>query len=173
MNSTNSKEAEVQPEAYWTAVGNIIRERPFGPGGIETRIGTKHFTPGAKVYIIDWYAGMCERIVVVGLNRKSKKFIRLVIDVKVVENLRPKLCYTPAAIKKIKEHYSPNRILWLTEEFAKRMCSVIPFWQAELKKGAGAFKGISVSNPTQIFGLKESFLSRLWIEIKFMLNRKN
>lgn len=169
--SALSADAET-PEAYWTAVGNIVRERNYGPKGAEIRIGTKHFAPGAKVYIIDWYAGMCERIVVVGLHRKSKKFIRLAIDVKVVENLRPKLCYTPAAIKKIKDHYSPSRIPWLTEEFANRMCDVIPFWQAELKKGANAFKGLPDIDVIPEFHLRESFLSRLWIDIKFLLKKK-
>jgi hypothetical protein len=167
--STASLAAEATPEAYWTAVANIVRERPFGPGGAEIRIGTKHFAPGAKVYIIDWYAGMCERIIVVGLHRKSKKFIRLVIDVKVVENLRPKLCYNPAAIRKIKDHYSPSRIPWLTEEFVKRMCEVIPYWQEELKKGAGAFKDVQAPYIDPESHQKESFLSRLWIDIKFLL----
>ncbi|GAA4506327.1 hypothetical protein GCM10023172_35460 [Hymenobacter ginsengisoli] len=74
--------------SYRAAVANSIPERPYGPGGTETRYGTKHFAPGAKVYIIDWYAGTCERIIVVCQQRKSKQFITLVIDVKLAENLR-------------------------------------------------------------------------------------
>ncbi|WP_460503185.1 hypothetical protein [Hymenobacter agri] len=172
MDTADSKAAEAAPEAYWTAVGNIVRERPFGPGGAEIRNGTKHFAPGAKVYIIDWYAGMCERIVVVGMHRKSKKFIRLVIDVKLVKNLRPKLCYTPAVIQKIKEHYPSNTITWLTEELVKRMCDVIPYWQTELKKGAGAFKHNSDAIDTSDFQEEKPFFSRLWIDIKFILNQR-
>ena len=173
MTSVVAKDSAAAPESYWTAVSNIIRERPYGPGGAETRLGTKHFAPGAKVYIIDWYAGMCERIIVVGMHRKSKRFIRLAIDVKVVENLRPRLCYNPTAIRKIKEHYSADRIQWLTEELVNRMCDVIPYWQAELKQGAGAFKVIPEESdiaPASLF--RESFLSRLWIDIKFLLSRK-
>lgn len=140
MNTSTIPIAIETPESYWTAVGNIIREQPYGPGGTEIRYGTKHFAPGAKVYIIDWFAGTCSRIVVIGLHRKSKKIVRLIIDVKLVENLRPKLCYNPAAIKKIKEHYSPTRIKWLTEEFAEAICKTIPYWQAELRKDTGAFR---------------------------------
>lgn len=173
METTDSNVAEAAPEAYWTAVANVIRERPYGPGGAEMRFGTKHFAPGAKVYIIDWYAGMCERIVVVGMHRKSKKFIRLVIDAKVVENLRPKLCYTPAAIQKIKDHYSPSRIPWLTEEFAKRMCLVIPCWQEELRKGAGAFKNIPNNDAIQAAQYGQSFLSRIWLDIKFLFRKES
>jgi len=164
------------PECYWTAVGNIIRERPYGPGGTEIRLGTKHFAPGAKVYVIDWFAGTCARVTVIGLHRKSKKYIRLVIDVKLVENLRPKLCYAPAVIKKIHEHYSPTRIKWLTKEFAETLCKTIPYWQAELRKGADAFKEIPTSYRensapyiTPEFQHRDSFLARLWINLRFLL----
>ncbi|HEX8328365.1 MAG TPA: hypothetical protein VF629_12545 [Hymenobacter sp.] len=139
MEPSATSDAKVPPEAYWTAVGNIIRERPYGPGGAEIRFGTKHFAPGAKVYIIDWYAGMCRRVIVVGLHRKSKRLITLAIDVRLVENLRPKVCYDPAAIAKMKEHYSPKPhynagpIDSLTKEFAERICGVIPYWQLNYK----------------------------------------
>lgn len=128
------------PESYWIAVGNIVRERPYGPGGAETRLGTKHFAPGAKVYIINWYAGMCRRIIVVGLHRKSKRFITLALDVRLVENLRPKVCYDPAVIAKVKEHFSPKPHFYpgtidsLTQEFAERVCATIPQWQQHYKK---------------------------------------
>ena len=156
-------------EAYWTAVGNIVQERPYGPGGAETRLGTKHFAPGAKVYIIDWYAGGCERIVVTGLHRKSKKFIRLVIDVKLVQNLRPKLCYTPAVIKKIKEHYSPERLQYLTQEFAGTICKTLPHWQAELRKESSSLPSVPVPYQDRSYPDKNSFLARLWLEILFLL----
>ncbi|UOG72806.1 hypothetical protein MTX78_11780 [Hymenobacter tibetensis] len=139
MDTNESKASETSPESYWTAVGNIIRERPYGPGGAETRSGTKHFTPGAKVYIIDWYAGMCQRIIVVGQHRKSKRFITLSIDVRLVENLRPKVCYDPMAIAKFKEHYSPKphynagSINSLTKEFAETVCQAVPHWQFNYK----------------------------------------
>ncbi|MCA8830407.1 hypothetical protein [Hymenobacter pini] len=131
--------SDKQPESYWTAVGNIIRERPYGPDGAETRYGTKHFAPGAKVYIIDWYPGMCESIVVVGQHRKSKRLITLSLDVRLVENLRAKVCYNPTVIAKFKEHYSPKAhynagpINALTKELAETMCRAIPQWQRNYK----------------------------------------
>jgi hypothetical protein len=127
------------PKSYWTAVGNIVRERPYGPGGAEIRFGTKHFAPGAKVYIINWYAGMCRRIIVVGMHRKSKRLITLALDVWLVENLRPKVCYAPAVIAKLKEHFSPTPHFYpgtidsLTQEFAERVCATIPQWQQHYK----------------------------------------
>ena len=151
-----------EPESYWTAVANIVRERPYGPSGAETRYGTKHFAPGAKVYIIDWYAGMCERIIVVGQHRKSKRMIRLVINVKLVENLRVKVCYAPAVIAKIKEYYSPARLEYLSQAFAGTMCNIIPIWQTQDWKEAESPR--VVLEPTS-----HSFLTRLWLSISFLL----
>jgi hypothetical protein len=108
MAAAESSTNETAPESCWTAVANIIRERHYGPGGEEIRFGTKHFAPGAKVYIIDWYGGMCQRIIVVGLHRKSRLYITLTIDVRLVENLRSKVCYDPTVIAKFKEHYPPK-----------------------------------------------------------------
>jgi hypothetical protein len=162
--------AEVAPESCWTAVANIIRERPYGPGGAEIRYGTKHFAPGAKVYIIDWYAGMCKRIVVVGLQRKSKRYITLTIDVRLVENLRPKVCYDPTVIAKFKEHYSTPQgrshyADWLTKEFAETVCESIPCWQLNYKAAAETRE---LSPEEIVFRRPHTFLSRLQVFLNFI-----
>ncbi|MGI4969674.1 MAG: hypothetical protein ACRYGH_12030 [Janthinobacterium lividum] len=163
MDSAASVGSPAVPKSYWTATGNIVRERPYGPGGVETRYGTKHFTPGAKVYIIDWYAGMCERLIVVGVHRKSKRLIKLVLDVKAVENLRPRVCYVPAVIAKIEQHYSPMRLGYLTQEFAERICHVVPMWQAQNKERPQAYLRESTVKAAS------SFLTRLWLDLQFLL----
>ncbi|GAB3638000.1 hypothetical protein GCM10027422_35900 [Hymenobacter arcticus] len=169
MDATDSDIQATAPESYWTAVGNILRERPYGPGGAETRRGTRHFAPGAKVYIIDWYAGMCERIVVVGLHRSSKRMITLVIDVKLVENLRAKVCYVPAVIAKIREHYAqdytPARIKYLTPEFAETICQTLPHWQAQPWRHASALAP-AAEIPLRASG---SVLHRLRLALSFLL----
>ncbi|TGE04880.1 hypothetical protein [Hymenobacter fodinae] len=156
-------------ESYWTAVGNIIRERPYGPGGAEIRYGTKHFAPGTKVYIIDWYPGMCQSIVVVGLHRKSKRLITISIDVRLVENLRPKVCYNPTAIAKFKEHYRPippcnnSRIDSLTKELAETMCQAIPHWQQNYKTKFVESSPMANEESDKTQG----FLARLWSFFRF------
>ena len=117
----------------WAVAANIVTVRRFGPGGNEIKLGTKHFRPGTKVYIIDWYAGMCERITVVGRGRKSHRLIKIVLTVAAVENLRVKMVYEPAVLSKIKEHY-PGNMDRLTKTSAETMCKIIPYWQAELNK---------------------------------------
>ena len=159
-----------EPESYWTAVANMVPERPYGPGGAETRRGTKHFAPGAKLYIIDWYAGTCERIIVVGQHRSSKRFVTLVIDVKLVENLRTKVCYQPAIINKIKEHYAhayaPKGIEHLTQEFAEQICKTVPYWQAQAWRQAQ----LSPVDPAATLQpASNSLLARLKLHLSFLL----
>jgi hypothetical protein len=118
-------------ETYWTAVANVMPDRPYGPGGIERRPASKHFAPGAKVYIIDYFPGTCNRVMVVGLHCKTKRMIKLVFAVDFLENFKPKVCYTPAVISLIQEHFASDDITRLTKEFADFLCATLPFWKEE------------------------------------------
>lgn len=129
----NKTKNELKEEPIWTVVANIVEERPYGPNGKEIKIGTKYFKPGAKVYIIDWHPGTCESIIVIGMVRKSKKFIRITIKITGVENLRIKMAYNPTVIEKIQEHHGAEQT-YLTEEFVNKMSQTIPLWQEEMKQ---------------------------------------
>ena len=120
---------EATQESYTTAIGNIVAERPYGPGGEEIRTGTKHFRPSAKVYIIDWFPGMCSDVVVIGHHRKSNRPIKAIIKAKYIENLRVKNCYSLAAVRLIKEHQASQPAPELTQEFAETLCQVLPHWR--------------------------------------------
>jgi len=62
----------LEPAPLWILVANIKQEISYGEGKRQTRIGTKQFSPGTKVYIIDWFAGMTDDITVIGLARNTK-----------------------------------------------------------------------------------------------------
>lgn len=126
---------ELPPESYWTAVANVVPQRPYGPGGQEIRPGTKHFAPGAKVYIIDWFAGTCTRVVAVGLHRQSKRMIRVVMAVDHLESFRAQVCYAPVVIAHINAHFAPpDDIRRLSQEFAEQLRDVLPIWKAEMQQ---------------------------------------
>ncbi|MBF9220417.1 hypothetical protein [Hymenobacter ruricola] len=171
MDTSAASSAVETPKPCWTAVANIIRERHYGPGGAEIRLGTKHFAPGAKVYVIDWYGGMCQRIIVVGLHRKSRRYITLTIDVRLVENLRPKVCYDPTAIAKFNEHYPSNSrsnynyTNYLTKEFAETVCQSIPLWQLNYKAAA---ETPELSADEIEFRRPRTLLSRLQVFLSFI-----
>lgn len=114
----------------WTLVANINQEIRYGQGKLQNRKGMKQFSPGTKVYIIDWYAGMCEAITVIGLSRDTKKLITLVIRAGWVENLRVKLCYNPKICSKIKAYFNKEEtgMQRYTEKFINDMFIGIPQW---------------------------------------------
>lgn len=114
----------------WTLVANIKQEISYGQGKLQTRYGTKQFSPGTKVYIIDWYAGMCQDITVIGLSRDTKKLITIVIWAEWIENLRVKLCYNPKVCSKIKTYFDKEEtgMQRYTEKFINDMFIGIPRW---------------------------------------------
>lgn len=118
----------------WTLVANIKQEISYGQGKLQTRNGTKQFSPGTKVYIIDWYAGMCQDITVIGLSRDTKKLITIVIRAEWIENFRVKLCYNPKVCSKIKAYFDKEEtgMQSYTEKFINDMFIGIPQWNEPL-----------------------------------------
>lgn len=84
-------------------VGNIVEHRPFGEGGTEIRVGTRHFSPGTKVYCFPplWGDGY-EDIKVIGYHKGSrgKQLVVMVIKSAWVERRRAELVYKPSIISR-------------------------------------------------------------------------
>ena len=88
----------------WCVAANVLMERGHGPGGAEKRRGTKHFAPGAKVFVYSFFWGTAgERVTVIGRHRKSHRFIRLTMPAKHLANWRAELVYSPYVAKQVRE----------------------------------------------------------------------
>jgi hypothetical protein len=99
---TDDAVASKSPESAWCVAANVVAERGHGPGGAERRRGTKHFAPGAKVYVYTFFWGMGgERVTVIGRHRKSRRFIRLTMPARHLANWRAELVYSPYVIRQI------------------------------------------------------------------------
>ena len=109
----------------WCVAANVLMERGHGPGGREKRRGTKHFAPGAKVFIYEFFGGC---VTVIGRHRKSRRFIRLTMPAKHLANWRAELVYSPYVIKQVGRppHYENARLR--AEEIAA----------SYIKQGAGS-----------------------------------
>ncbi len=107
-------EDKQEGQSQWCLIGNIVAERPFGPEGSETVLGTKHFSPGTKVYCFppQWGDGY-EQIAVIGHHRGSKKFVTLVVNSKSVENWRAKVVYNPEVLRRLQKSDKRN---WVSQE---------------------------------------------------------
>ena len=94
-----------EPTPVWCIGANVVLEREYGEHK-EIRRGTKHFKPGAKVFILDFYWGMgADELVVMGRHRKSGRFIELSMASKHLANLRAELVYSPTVIKAVMAHH--------------------------------------------------------------------
>jgi hypothetical protein len=109
---------ENKPEPVWCVVANIAEDIPFGEKHLIQK-GTKHFSPGTKIYcyppLWDTYKG----IQVIGRHRGSKQFVTMVVNLKWLENCRVKLVYNPHILKELGKHWDG------TEESKKRAENLI------------------------------------------------
>jgi uncharacterized protein (TIGR02996 family) len=96
----------------WCIAGNVVESRPYGPGGAETRHGTRLFKPNAKVYLADLshsYSVLTatpthwQIVRVVGRHRKSVDWIGCVLRADLVTNWRVELVYQPGALVRLKK----------------------------------------------------------------------
>ena len=107
----------------WCLVGNIVQDHEFGESK-ETLTGSKHFPPGAKVYMApaNWGDGY-EKIVVIGCPRRRKQYIEVIMRSDRIENLRLKKVFAPFLLKMMEA--SQYRWWDNTEEDKKNIQSLI------------------------------------------------
>lgn len=115
---------------HWGITANIIKELPFEEGGKETRIGTKQFRGGAKIYIVGSYPGTCDSLIAIGQNKHSRKFIRSVIRVNIVENMRIKMIYGKSAMELSAQEAPHGASMIRTKVEAEHLLKLIPEWCA-------------------------------------------
>ncbi len=89
----------------WCVAANVVHERPYGPGGIEKRRGTKQFAPGAKVHVFSYFWGVAgDMVTVVGRQRRTKRYITLSMRADHLANWRAELVYSPHVIRQILDY---------------------------------------------------------------------
>lgn len=108
--STTPPDAATPPESVsqepvWCVVANVVGERYAGQDGAQAWHGTKHFVPGAKVYLSGAFWGMGgERVTVIGLSR-GKRYITLSMPFDRLENWRAKLVYKPLILARLRDAF--------------------------------------------------------------------
>ena len=100
-NVLKDSDIESEQEWCWCLVGNIVDAHEYGEQH-EIKHGTKHFAPGAKVFINMVYGGFGhEKILVIGVPRHQRNYIEVVIPRIYVENFRIQKVFKPAVLKRI------------------------------------------------------------------------
>ncbi|MCB1051375.1 MAG: hypothetical protein H6510_17820 [Acidobacteria bacterium] len=94
-------EDQIMP--IWCVVGNMIQKRQAGD---KVWSGTKHFAPGTKLYCfpVIWGNGY-QSIKVIGLGRRPRRWIEVVIQWRWLQNPHAQLIYKPAVIERLWDHW--------------------------------------------------------------------
>jgi hypothetical protein len=112
-------------QAEWALVANIAETTPYGMDGLP-RTGSKHFSPGTKVYCFPalWGDGYSSAKVI-GRHRGSKEFVTLVIPTKYLVNPRAKVVYNPEVLRRYSQDtgYHP----WPSREDVEKYVSTIEY----------------------------------------------
>jgi len=125
-------ETATMVEPVWCPVANMVRERPYGPGGREIRRGSKHFAPGAKLYCFPalWGDGYVQ-IQVIGRHRATHRYVNMIVNEKWLTNWRVRLAYSPHVIRELLP-------LWDgTERSRERAQEIVDFMTSRVKERAG------------------------------------
>lgn len=101
---------------YYCLVGNVVKEQEFGDAK-ELKQGTKHFTPGTKVYCLpaQWGDGF-EQVITVGICRKSRRWITVVMRAKHITNWRGKPVYSPVVLKRLRTGFDGFNEQWKSRQ---------------------------------------------------------
>lgn len=91
----------------WCVVANMGADHPYGPGGAEIRRGTRHFAPGARLYVrhtMGWMGDLPD-LEVVGRHRATHRYVRMVVDGALLERWRADLVYSPEVIRLLQPYW--------------------------------------------------------------------
>lgn len=119
-------ECSEKEEWRWCLVGNIVETHEYGEEH-EIRKGTKHFPPGAKVYVNLVYGGMGhEFMLVIGKPRRQRGLIEVVIPSKYITNFRVQKVYSPALLKRMNN--SEHEWWGVSEEVHEELIEIAQIW---------------------------------------------
>jgi hypothetical protein len=128
--------ARAKPGAHaepsdWCLVGNIVDEHEFGES-MAIRRGSKHFTPGTKVYCLppQWGDGY-KQVIAVGIGRGSRRWITVVLPSRLITNWRAKVVYKPPALRRLRDGFKGFKRQWSSRK-------EVESWAESLRRSGGA-----------------------------------
>ncbi len=114
----------------WCVVANIAEQTSAGPGGGEVRSGTRHFSPGTKVWVLppQWGDGG-DSLMVLGKHRGVRGgHVRMVLPRRHLTNFRVRPIYTASLLADLNRPWreTPNNSgarTWTSREEAEHVMS--------------------------------------------------
>lgn len=121
-----SRPAAADESFVWCLVGNIV-DMYTDPVDGKVRRGTKHFSPGTKVYClpVGWGDGYV-RIRVIGKHRNTGRNVLMILETKYITSWRMQQVYHPHVLRMMKEKYG-----WTSKEQDKATIQEMLEWLPE------------------------------------------
>lgn len=88
----------------WCVVANVAAETYHGDGGQDVQQGLKHFSPGAKLWVIRPQWGDSDEVLVIGRHRgggRRRRLTRIVVPRAHLVNFRVRGVYDPAVHREL------------------------------------------------------------------------
>jgi hypothetical protein len=100
----------------WSLVANVVAEHTRKASG-EVLKGSRHFTGGTKVYCLpaQWGDGY-ETCVAVGIARRPRRWITVVMDTGLITNWRAEVIHHPQVTKGLREGFNGFNRQWSSRE---------------------------------------------------------
>lgn len=115
----------------WCVVANVALATRVGPGGAVVRQGTRHFSPGTKVYCFPpLWGDAYDLIRVVGRHRGTDRLVTMVVKSRHLREWRVKLVYSPGVIARLGDTWGDT---WNGTDDAKSRAEELVKW---LRDGA-------------------------------------
>ncbi|TDT98665.1 hypothetical protein EDD99_6895 [Streptomyces sp. 846.5] len=110
MNTGMNEDGLPEDALGWCLVANVARETARGEAGLDIQRGTRHFAPGALLWIPPgrWDPGH-RRVHAVGRHRgNARRYVNMVVRVDDLENFRVKGIYSDALVRGLNGyHHDP------------------------------------------------------------------
>jgi hypothetical protein len=109
-----SQEEKTSVAPIWAVSARIVEESRIGPGGQDTRRGTRKFNANQKVYVWDTQDGVMTNVI--GRYRAKYKYINVMLHTRYLKDFRAEMIYSPTIIKYILYGYGTPETYPLTPE---------------------------------------------------------
>lgn len=117
---------ESRVNSIWCVVANIAEDIPFGEEK-QLRKGTKHFSPGTKIYCYPPLWDTWKGIQVIGRHRGSKQFVTMVINLNWLVNYRIKLVYNPLILNLLSKYWDGTDD---SKKRAENLIDILDYWKS-------------------------------------------
>ena len=129
---------EQLPEWAFCIVGNVVEKR-FRKSDNRIIQGTKHFRPGAKLYILDGLWGMgAEHVIVMGQPRNKRTLIKIIFKRDLIQNFRVKQVYDKRVIRELYLPFGEADLQ--TSELKRELEERVKWWNVHAESVAADFQ---------------------------------